>query len=139
VETFIGNLGQQGIDRYFERPINTDGLGLLELDEAVWQVRKYCRAVTDKSAIDGALEEVLGNPSPARDNLIWKNLYFGRYTRIKFRRRFKIANPSNFIFPEIFEELDKIIHFSKPVREYFFRLKERTESAKPRDWCWVPP
>ena len=33
-------------------------------------------------------------------------------------REFKIANPSSFIFPEIFEELDRMIHFSKPVREY---------------------
>ncbi len=41
----------------------------------------------------------------------------GRYKTVKFRRRFTIANPSNFIFPEIFEELDKIIYFSEAVRD----------------------
>ena len=45
VERFVLRLNAQGIDRYFERPINTEGLGLLELDNAVWELRKYCRAV----------------------------------------------------------------------------------------------
>jgi len=136
VEKFIYRLGGQGVNRYFEHQINTDGLGLLELDEAVWQLRKYCRAVragvTAKGPIDGRLEEILSKPSPARANLIWKNLYFGRYKKIRFSRRIKIANPSNFIFPEIFPELDKVIYFSKPVRKHFLCLKERSNSAKSR-------
>lgn len=124
-ETFIRALRWQGINRYFEHQINTDGLVLLELDEAVWELRRYCRPVradvTAKAPIEGRLEEILSKPSTARENLIWKNLYYGRYKKITFRRRFKIANPSNFIFPEIFSQLDKTIHFSKPVRDYFLR------------------
>jgi len=125
-ENFVQRLGTQGVDRYFERPINTDGLGLLELDKAVWELRKCCQAVraddTAKAPINGRLEEILSKPSRARENLIWKNLYFGRYKKIKFRRRLKWANPSNFIYPEIFPELDKLIQFSKPVRGHFLRL-----------------
>lgn len=98
----------------------------MELDEAVWELRKYCRAVrpaggTPAGPIDGRLEEILGKPSRAREALVWKNRYFGRYRTIRFSRRIKIANPSTFIFPEIFPELDKIIHFSKPVRAHFLR------------------
>jgi hypothetical protein len=42
--------------------------------------------------------------------------------KIKFGRRVKWANPSNFLFPEIFPELEKLIHFSEPVRQHFLRL-----------------
>ena len=82
VEKFVGRLSAQGIDRYFERPINTEGLGLLELDNAVWELRKYCRAVRAEgdatTPINGRLEDILSRASRARGELIWKNLYFGR-------------------------------------------------------------
>jgi HEPN domain-containing protein len=129
VERFIGRLGEQGVNRYFEKPINTEGLGILELDEAVHHLRKYCRAVrknirTPQTSIDGRLEEVLRNESRGRDDLVWKNLYFGRRMKrkVKFARRIKWANPSNFLFPEIFPELEKLIQFSESVRQHFSRL-----------------
>lgn len=126
VTRFIERLGAQGINRYFEHPINTDGLGLLELDKAVWHLRKYCRPVgaDAKASISGRLEQILEDRSEARNALMWKNLYFGRYKEIKLSRRIKWANPSNFIFPEIFPDLAKIIKFSKPVRDHFLRLLE---------------
>jgi hypothetical protein len=46
-------------------------------------------------------------------------LYFGRHRKVKFSRRLKWAMPRNFLSPEIFPELDRLIQFSKPVREYF--------------------
>ncbi len=135
VENFIKKLEQQGVDRYFEQPVNTDGLGLLELDLTVYHLRKYCRAVrpdagTPAPSIDGRLEEILSKPSRARDDLVWKNLFFGRRKKksIRFGRRTKWANPSTFISPEIFPELDRIIHFSKPVRCHFLRLLERNKN-----------
>jgi HEPN domain-containing protein len=135
-EKFIHRLGAHGIDRYFQQPVCTDRLGLLELDNAVWQLRKYCRAVSIKSdakgPINGRLEDVLSRASRARDDLIWKNLYFGRYKKISFSRRVKWANPSNFIYPEIFSELDELIQFSKPVRGHFLRLSRRNKATAPR-------
>ena len=133
VTKFIERLSAQGINRYFEHPINTDGLGLLELDKAVWHLRKYCRPVPAdaKAPIRGRLEQILDNPSVTRSALVWKNLYFGRYKKIKFSGRIKWANPSNFIFPEIFPDLDKIIQFSKPVRDHFLRLLTRNNDAMP--------
>lgn len=133
VTQFIQRLGAQGINRYFEYPINTDGLGLLELDKAVWHLRKYCRSVlagtATENAINGRLEEIRSTHSRARQDLMWKNLYFGRYKKIKFSRRTKWANPSNFIYPEIFPELDKIIQFSKPIRDHFLGLVKRNKRA----------
>lgn len=132
-EKFIQRLGARGSDRYFQQPVLTDELGLLELDDAVWQLRKYCRAVRvecdTKTPINGRLEDVLSETSRARDDLIWKNLCFGRYKKIKFSRRIKWANPSNFIYPEIFSELDELIQFSKPVRDYFLRLAARDKDS----------
>ena len=145
VERFVRRLGEQGVNRYFEKPLNTEGLGLLELDEAVYHLRKYCRAVRPgegslQPPIDGRLEEILSKPSRARDDLVWKNLFFGRRKKksIRFGRRTKWANPSTFVSPEIFPELDRIIHFSKPVRRHFLRLLERnknpgSDNAKGKD------
>ncbi len=136
VAQFVQRLGAQGINRYFEKPINTDQLGLLELDKTVWHLRKYCRPVragaTARAPISGRLEEIRSKPSRAQQDAVWKNLYFGRYKKIKFSRRTKWANPSNFIYPEIFPELDKIIQFSKPVRDHFLGLLKRNNDAMPK-------
>jgi len=103
------------------------------LDKTVWQIRKHCRAHSPKrnnGELHGRLEEILSSDSRTRDDLVWKNVWFGRYKKTKFSRRVIWANPSNFIYPEIFPELDKLIHFSKPVREYFLRHGERNELAR---------
>jgi hypothetical protein len=96
-------------------------------------LRKYCRSVladtATENAINGRLEEIRSTHSRARQDLMWKNLYFGRYKKIKFSRRTKWANPSNFIYPEIFPELDKIIQFSKPIRDHFLGLVKRNKRA----------
>jgi HEPN domain-containing protein len=134
-EKFLQRLGAQGIDRYFQQPVCTDGLGLLELDNTIWHLRKYCRAVRVESdpnrPINGRLEDVLSGASRARDDLIWKNLCFGRNRKIKFSRRIKWANPSNFIYPEIFTELDELIQFSKPVRDHFLRALRGNKDTPP--------
>lgn len=45
VEDFIRYLSSQGENRYFERPFYTRGSELLELDRAVWYVRRYCQVL----------------------------------------------------------------------------------------------
>ena len=134
VENFVRQLGAYGVDRYFQQPINTEGVDLPELDRAVWELRKYCRAVRAdegaKAPINGRLEEVLSQHSRARNDLIWKNLYFGRFKKIKFSRRVKWANPSNFIYPEIFPQLDKLIPFSKQVRKYLLDQHKKGAAKK---------
>jgi hypothetical protein len=105
------------------------------LDKAISQIRKHCRAPSpkrDDGALHGRLEDILSSNSRTRDHLVWKNVWFGRYKKTKFSRRVIWANPSNFIYPEIFPELDKLIHFSKPVRDYFLRHSGRTTQLNGR-------
>jgi hypothetical protein len=40
---FVTYLNEQGQNRYFTYPRHTKGRELLELDHAVWQIRRYCR------------------------------------------------------------------------------------------------
>ena len=68
--------------------MDTDGLGLLELDKTVWEIRKFCRVVRTTTPqaeqINGRLEQIAAKPSRARDDLIWKNIYFGRFLKTSF-------------------------------------------------------
>jgi HEPN domain-containing protein len=107
---FIKVIENWDVDRYFIYPYGGEGLELVQLDAAVWDVRRYCipvdprlspkgtpladldlkhieRAMDDppqnfRPLSTGVLERVLDDPkNAARSPLIWKNLYFGRSTR----------------------------------------------------------
>ena len=104
VERFVQQLAVYGCNRYFEHPVNTEWIGLPILDKTVWQIRKHCHADLPKrnnGELDGRLEEILSSDSRTRDDLVWKNIWFGRYKKTKFSRRVILANPSNFIYPEM--------------------------------------
>jgi len=71
---------------------------------------------------DGLLEEIIKKNKPASEYLIWHNFYYGR------RRKKIIKNHVNHMsgvnstltmYPEIFEELDKLVNFSRETRAYF--------------------
>lgn len=153
IEKFIQHLDWYGSNRYFEFPHNLQEDDLLQLDRAVWYIRRYCRYIRGKLVIrgneiemlpvelkeiqnkkyiekpnlykifNGYLENVLKNKkSEQRTQLIWKNFYYGTYLKKKIRNystRFSWSNPTHFMRESIFPELDKIVNFSKPVREYF--------------------
>jgi len=60
--------------------------------------------------------------SEMRNQLIWKNFYFGTYAKrvIKnYKNRIAWSNPTHFMHEAIYPELKKIVDFSKPVRDYF--------------------
>lgn len=75
------------------------------------------------SLFNGYLERVLSDKrSTLRKQLVWKNFYFGSYKKNivkKYRRQSSSANPTHYLHPEVFPELDKLVKFSKPVRDYF--------------------
>ena len=67
-----------------------------------------------------------------RRELVWKNFYYGSYRKnivINYRQQSSFANPTHYLHPEVFPELDKVVRFSKPVREYFLN-KMLQESKK---------
>lgn len=70
----------------------------------------------------GTLEDILSDKkSELRKHLVWKNFYFGSYTKkvIRFRPLLSSANPTHVLHPEIYPELDKMVDFSRSVRDYF--------------------
>lgn len=70
----------------------------------------------------GMLEDILSDRrSQMREQLIWKNFYFGIYVKkvIRYSSRFSSSNPTHVLHPKIFVELDKIVDFSSAVRAYF--------------------
>lgn len=73
----------------------------------------------------GFLEKVADNKqSQLRRELVLKNFWYGTYTKHKIRNvtfRSGSAHPAHFLHPEIFDELDKRVDFSKAVRQYFLR------------------
>lgn len=75
----------------------------------------------------GQLEEILTSEiqsaawKDAREQLVWKNLYFGRKQKrsIQWRASGHYSSPQYVIEPEIFTELEKFVDFSFSTREYF--------------------
>ena len=77
----------------------------------------------------GFLEKVLKDKSSdLRKQLIWKNFYYGTYKKeiIKnYAHRPTSANPTHFLHPDAFDELDKLVKFSKVVRQRFRQGRNR--------------
>lgn len=155
IEKFIKNLDWYGSNRYFEFPHSLQEDDLLQLDRAVWYIRRYCRyirgtvemrgkvierlefelrEIQNKKYLQkpnlfriffGYLEKVLKmKKSELRTQLVWKNFYYGTYSKKKIKNyhsRFSWSNPTHFMCENIFPELDKIVSFSKPVKEYFIK------------------
>ena len=103
---FISYIDAWDVDRYFIYPYGSAGVELMELDTAVWDIRRYCipynRGVSPKgtawetfdlkhiedavnhppqryrSLSTGLLDNILSDQNNmARPPLVWKNLCFG--------------------------------------------------------------
>lgn len=76
----------------------------------------------------GYLEKVLKDKSSLRVQLVWKNFYYGTYKKNivkKYTFTRGSGNPTHYIHPEIFPDLEKLVKFSKPVKNYFNNLKHQ--------------
>jgi HEPN domain-containing protein len=154
---FIEYLDNQGPNRYFEYDYVTYGDELFRLDRTVWHVRRYCFYLRtmiknstgeilnqfpyniekiqgsytlkhpNKYRIGGFLEEVLAKQSSLREQLVWKNFYYGTYKK-KIIKNYKVTKvygkPTHFLYPEIFPVLNKLVQFSSEVKEYFNDLNK---------------
>jgi hypothetical protein len=134
IEEFINRFWWQGLNRYFQYQLSTEGAGLIELDETIHHLRPFCRStVQHRRPIDGFLEEVLRSAlnNRARVDLIWKNLYFGkRHKRsVRFARRIKFAWPSHLSHPEVIPELIKLVYFPRKIREQLMRVFAKKKSG----------
>lgn len=86
----------------------------------------------------GKLEQILSGKSEARRDLVWKNFFFGsRYkSHIKFRPQVRFESSSVVVYPEIFQELDKLVRFPKKVREHFQPKGKRQAMLQPMTLHW---
>lgn len=72
---FIDHLATYGINRYIERPYHVNGHILIDLDLAVWELRRYCQVLNvfgkvlppkERALLDQALADVAAGSSPPR-------------------------------------------------------------------------
>lgn len=74
----------------------------------------------------GFLEKIIdGRDSPLRRELVWKNFYYGRRPKKVVKNivlRSSSGNPTHFMHPAVFEELDKLVKFEPEVKAHFKKL-----------------
>jgi HEPN domain-containing protein len=109
---FVEYIDIYGPDRYLTYPYSVEGSEILKLDQAVWEIRRYCipyqrwkgrngarladmdvKQIVDgekkpfqeyRPLIPGLLDNIIAQKThPARPHLIWKNLYFGTSRRTR--------------------------------------------------------
>ena len=76
----------------------------------------------------GFLENAIDKKTPAASALTWKNVYYGRRGKRRLRNvrlRGSSINPTHYLHPEVFSELDCLVDFPKQVREAFRELTSR--------------
>ena len=137
VMEFIGYINEYGTNRYLEYSSHLQDDALMLLDKSVWHVRCFCysmnefRTISDEKnphlfAIRGGfLEEAIKNEYACAEYLIWHNFFYGRKrtNAIKKNRMYiSFVTPTLAMYPEIFDELDKLVTISKETREYFKNL-----------------
>jgi hypothetical protein len=129
---FITYLDTFGKFRYLEISTFASGTDLVTLDRTAWELRRYCTLSTqlhklvlqngalppNVRIVGGYLEKVLDdNASPAREQLSWRNAFFGR----RRRRRVPVANWSKmtnaplYLNPQIMDEVLKYVYLPKEV------------------------
>lgn len=150
---FLEHINCYGQDRYLERSYFIKDLKLLELDAAIWEIRRYCRVMnydkilddnTSKNMLDfevklnkdaeklpyqhfhivgGELESIIANKKhPAREQLIWKNLFYGSSRRKSLKNvpaHMYAENSPLFLNPDIYKHAEKYIFFTKSTKKAY--------------------
>lgn len=85
--------------------------------------------------VGGILEKIVENKHhPAREALIWNNLFFGPSRRkgVKLRPECEAGNSPFFLHPEIIDEVVKYVYIPKPIVEGVrkFAKQKAAEKAK---------
>jgi hypothetical protein len=137
VRGFIDYVNEYGTNRYLEHSTMLHDDALKLLDRSVWHVRQFCHSwnefvpeVTERDRHKfyirgGFIEEAIRNKHPSSEYLIWHNFYYGRRRtdRIKnYKVHMSFTASTLVIYPEIFDELKKLVTLSKETRDYFESL-----------------
>jgi hypothetical protein len=129
---FVGRIDELGRFRYLEVSRVAYGLDIVNLDRAVWELRRYCtlseaprlnklrQGVTAPKyqLVGGYLEKVADDTSdPAHEPLLWNNAFFGKRRRQKISMRtwLKAANAPLYLNPQILSEILKYVYLPKDL------------------------
>ena len=147
---FIEYLDTYGRFRYFETPYDVTSVALPKLDRLVWELRRYCIVIdytveaegksTSRLSIElqtienaekkpgqqfkvaGKLGEIINSRNhPARQALIWSNLYFGKRNKkkISVSGNFHASNSPLSMRPWMIDAVLKYVYFPKDVAEAY--------------------
>ena len=129
---FVERVDEIGRFRYLEISRVAYGLDIVNLDRAVWELRRYCtlsggpRLVKLRQGVrapsyqlvGGYLEKVMGDTrDPAHKPLLWNNAFVGlRHRRkISLKTWVKCANAPLYLNPQILSEILNYIHLPKDL------------------------
>ena len=74
----------------------------------------------------GFLEKVMKKNEEPSSALVWHNFYYGKNRKKKIKKHknhMSSANPTLTLHPEVFNELDALVHFSKEVRDHYKKIQ----------------
>ena len=130
-----------GAFRYLEVSFWSEGRKIVALDQAVWELRRFCTTATaprrqklieGRTAprvrlLGGHLERILDSkkqPNAARAALLWQNGFFGRRRRtVHVGGWMHSTNAPLSMRPEIFSEVDQYVLLPKDVRNYWLAVE----------------
>jgi HEPN domain-containing protein len=116
--------------------VDTNGKTVNSLSRELARVH-LAKAKNEKGTcvMGGVLEKIIEKKNhPARDALIWNNLFFGpsRRKRVKMRPDFEAGNSPFFLHPEIIDEVLKYVFIPKKIADGVrqFAQQKAAEKAK---------
>ena len=144
---FIGKLNDYGPYRYLDVSNFAFGSELIDLDRAVWEVRRYC--TLDKKTHQaklrdgfmvprvripgGRLEKIMdSSKNPAREALLWQNGFFGKRAKrnASLRVWMQAQNAPLSLNPHILDEILKYVYLPKELATVYRNLgKKKTPVA----------
>lgn len=148
--------------RYYEVSYGIEPFDIVRFDRAVWEIRRYCQPLdydVDRNGktvnmlahqldrvhqakernekgtcvMGGALEKIIEKKDhPAREGLIWNNLFFGPSRRkgVKMRPDWEAGNSPFFLHPEIIDEVVKYVYIPKDIAEGVRQFAEQKAAER---------
>ena len=135
--SFLEHLDREGRSRYFQGSRHVTATSLVELDRAVWEIRRFCSGdeaiwalqlqhgqMPEKYSLrNGRIEKILaGAKCFSRDALIWQNGFVGTPRRkVQPGGGFKAENAPLFLRPALLDEVLKYVQLESDWIEAYRR------------------
>ena len=145
-KNFIERIDQVGRYRYMEVSFFVEWPRIIELDRAVWELRRFCTSAPHPRTLklrqgqrapfyridQGFLEELLQDrKAPARRALIWHNAFVGRKRKsMTIYGSFVANNSPLFNHPELIDTLIQYVHIPYELAQEYRALAREPAKEK---------